>query len=311
MLVGMKPQRREFLRSLAAGAAFGLSGTAFSQSAPAESKLGATKLTETMTLILGAGNNIVAVKGDRGNLLVDCGDAAHAQDVLKLTGSVTKVFNTHWHLESTGANDAMAKAGATLASHVSTQLWMTQEIVHDWEKWEKRVFPPRSKEARPTETFYTTGKTMFGSEPVEYGLMAVAHTDGDIYVHFPQSNVLAVGDVIQAGRLPMLDFTTGGWIGGMQEAHRTVLRLANDTTKIVPATGPVMTKAQVQASLDLITKLRDQLVKLVKSGKGAQDLIDAKAVEEFQGQLAGNPDLFLFTAYRGIWAHARELGGVL
>jgi cyclase len=300
----MKPQRREFLRALAAGAtALSLPRVAFGQAGPA-----ASKLTETMTLISGAGNNIVALKGDSGSLLVDCGDAAHAQDVLKLTGSVAKVFNTHWHLESTGGNDAMAKAGAKLVSHVSTQLWMTQEIIHDWEK---KVFPPRAKAAQPTETFYTTGKTTFGVEPVEYGLMAMAHTDGDIYAHFPQSNVLAVGDVIQAGKLPMLDFTTGGWIGGMQEAHRTVLRLANDTTKIVPATGPVMTKVQVQASLDILTKLRDQLVKLVKSGKGPQDLIDAKAVQEFQGQLAGDPDQFLFTAYRGIWAHARELGGVL
>lgn len=271
----------------------------------------ASKLTDTITLISGAGNNIVAVKGDSGSLLVDCGDSAHTQDILRLTGSVARVFNTHWHLESTGGNDAMAKAGAKLVSHVNTQLWMTQEIVHDWEKWETKIFPARAKEARPTETFYTTGKTTFGAEPVEYGLMAMAHTDGDIYVHFPQSNVLAVGDVIQAGRLPVLDFTTGGWIGGMQEAHRTVLRLANDTTKIVPAIGPVMSKADVQASLDIVTKVRDQLVKLVKSGKGPQDLIDAKAVQEFQGQLAGDPDKFLFTAYRGIWAHARELGGVL
>ena len=268
----------------------------------------ASKLTDTMTLISGAGNNILAVKGDGGSLLVDCGDAAHAQDVLKLTGPVTKVFNTHWHLESTGANDALAKSGAKLVSHVSTQLWMTQEIIHDWEK---KIFPPRAKQAQPTETFYTTAKTTFGAEPVEYGLMAMAHTDGDIYVHFPQSNVLAVGDVIQAGKLPVLDFTTGGWIGGMQEAHRTVLRLANDTTKIVPATGPVMNKAQVQASLDILTKVRDQLVKLMKSGKGPQDMIDAKAVKEFEGQLAGDQDQFLFTAYRGLWAHVRELGGIV
>src|SRR5579863_5682416 len=123
------------------------------------------------------------------------------------------------------------------------------------------------------------------------------------------SNVLAVGDAIQPGRLPMLDFTTGGWIGGMQEAHRTVLRLANDTTKIVPATGPVMTKAQVQSSLDVLTKVRDQLVKLIKSGKGPQDLIDAKAANEFG--LAGDQDQFLFTAYRGLWAHVRELGGIV
>ena len=297
-------QRREFLRGLAAGAAaLSLPRVAFGQA-----NLTSTKLTDSLTLISGAGNNIVALAGNGGSLLVDCGDAAHVQDVLKVTGRVSTVINTHWHLESTGANDAMAKAGAKLVSHVNTQLWMTQEIIHDWEN---KVFPPRAKEAWPTETFYTTGKITSGAEPVEYGLMSMAHTDGDIYVHFPLSNVLAVGDAVQPGRLPMLDFPTGGWIGGMQDAHRTILRLANDTTKIVPATGPVMTKAQVQASLDILTKVREQLVKLMKQGKGAKDMIDAKAVQEFQGQLAGDPDSFIFTAYRGLWAHVRELGGIV
>jgi cyclase len=300
----MKAQRREFHSSLAAGAAaLSLPRIAFAQAS-----LAATKLTDTLTLIAGAGNNIIALAGGGGSLLVDCGDAAHAQNVLKVTGRVHTVINTHWHPESTGANDAMAKAGAKLIAHVNTQLWMTQEIIHDWEK---KIFPPRAKEALPTETFYTTGKTTSGVEPVEYGLMPMAHTDGDIYVHFPLSNVLAVGDAVQAGRLPMLDFPTGGWIGGMQEAYRTILRLANDTTKIVPATGPVMTKAEVQASLDILTKVRDQLVKLMKQGKGPKDMIEAKAVQEFQGQLAGDPDPFIFTAYRGLWAHVRELGGIV
>src|ERR1035438_9708524 len=222
----MKPQRREFLRSLAAGAAaLSLPRAAFSQSGPT-----ATKLTDTMTLITGAGNNIVAVKGnggDSGSLLVDCGDAAHAQDVLKLTGNVTKVFNTHWHLESTGANDAIAKAGAKLVSHVNTKLWMTQEIPHDWEH---KIYPPRAKEALPTETFYTTAKTTFGDEPTEYGIMPMAHTDGDIYVYFTQSNVLMTGDAVQPGRLPLLDWRCDGWIGGMQDAQRTLLKVANDST---------------------------------------------------------------------------------
>jgi glyoxylase-like metal-dependent hydrolase (beta-lactamase superfamily II) len=273
-----------------------------------QASLTTTKLTDTLTLISGAGNNIVALAGSSGSLLVDCGDAAHAQEVLRITGRVNTVINTHWHLESTGANDAMAKAGAKLVSHVNTQLWMTQEILHDWEN---KVFPARAKEAWPTETFYTTDKTTLGAEPVEYGLMPMAHTDGDIYVHFPLSNVLAVGDVVQAGRLPMLDFPTGGWIGGMQEAHRTILSLANDTTKIVPATGKVMTKADVQASLDILTKVREQLVKLLKQGKGPKDMIEMKAVKEFEGHLAGDSDQFIFTAYRGLWAHVRELGGIV
>jgi len=301
----MYPQRREFLRTLAGGAAaLILPRAGFAEASPT-----ATKLTDKLTLITGAGNNIVALTADGGSLLVDCGgDAAHAQHVLKLTGSVQTVINTHWHLESTGANDAMAKAGAKLVSHINTKLWMTQEIRHDWEN---RIFPPRARQALPTETFYTTGKIVFAGEPVEYGLMPMAHTDGDIYIHFTESNVLAAGDVVQPGKLPVLDFPTGGWIGGMQEAHRTLIRLANDTTKIVPATGWVITKADLQANLEILTKIREQLVKLMKQGMGPKDMIGAKAMKDFEGQLAGDPDEFLFTAYRGLWAHVRELGGIV
>jgi len=205
--------------------------------------------------------------------------------------------------------EAMAKAGAKIASHVNTELWMTQEIIHDWEK---KVFSPRAKEALPTDTFYTaTRKTTFAGEPIEYGLLPMAHTDGDIYVYFKQSNVLMAGDAVQPGKLPLLDWPTGGWIGGMQDAQRTLLSLANDSTKIVPASGPVMTKAELQMSLDLVTKVREHLVKLVKQGMGPQDLIAAKAMKDFEGQLAGDPEPFLYTAYRGLYAHARELGGVI
>lgn len=301
-------QRREFLRKFLRTFAASATALNFARAALAEASPTATKLTEKATLISGAGNNIVALAGEGGSLLVDCGDAARADSVLTLTGGVKTVINTHWHLESTGANETMSKAGAKLMAHVNTKLWMTQEIIHDWEK---KVFPPRAKEALPTETFYTTGKTTFGGELVEYGLMPFAHTDGDIYVHFTQSNVLVAGDVVQPGRLPLLDFPTGGWIGGMQEAHRTLLRLANDTTKIVPANGPVMTKADVQASLDILTKVREQLVKLLKQGKGPKDMIEAKALKDFEGQLAGDPEPFIFTAYRGLWAHVRELGGIV
>lgn len=299
----MHLQRRLFLQGLAGGAAaLSLARAGFAETGPAVSQL-----TGKLTLISGAGNNIVALAGEGGSLLVDCGEGSHAADVLKLAGSVKTVVNTHWHLESTGANDAMAQAGAKLVSSVDTELWMTQEIVHDWEK---KKFEPRAKEARPAETFYTTGKTTFGGEPVEYGVLPFAHTSGDIYVHFPQSNVLAAGDAVQPGRLPILDWRCNGWIGGMQDAHRTLLNLADDATRIVPGSGPVMTKAELQDNLDTITKIREQLVKLMKMGMGAQDMIDAKAMKDFS-QLSGDPDTFIYIAYRGLWAHARELGGIV
>lgn len=299
----MHLERRDFLRTFAGGAAaLGLSRAGLAQTGPAT-----TPLTDKLTLITGAGNNVVALAGETGSLLVDCGEAAHAETVQKLAGSVKTVINTHWHLESTGANDAMARVGAKLVSSVDTELWMTQEIIHDWEK---KTYPPRATEALPTETFYTTGKATFAGEPVEYGVLPFAHTSGDIYVYFPQSNVLAAGDAVQPGRLPLLDWRCNGWIGGMQDAHRTLLKLANDTTKIVPGSGPVMSKPDLQASLDTVTRIREHLVKLMKMGMGPKDMIAAKAMKDFEA-LAGDPDVFLYIAYRGLWAHARELGGIV
>ena len=299
------PGRREFLQALAGAAAFALPRTTGAQAGPS-----ATKLGEGISLITGAGNNVIALAADNGSLLVDAGDAAHAPDVLKLAGRVSTVFNTHYHLESTGGNDAMAKAGATIVAHLNTKLWMTQEIIRDLE--DGKVYPPRAKASLPTEAFRaTSGEMTIAGERIEYGLLTQAHTDGDLFVHFKNANVLAVGDAVQPGRLPALDWFCGGWIGGMQNAQKALLDRADDQTKIVAARGPVMTKADLQANHATIVRIREKLVGLLKKGQGAQDMIDAKAVDEFTDVMPGDATTFLYVAYRGLWAHARELGGIV
>ena len=307
--------RREFLQALAG--ALGTMPLALPRTTGAQTGPSApltTSLGERVTLFMGAGNNVIALAGDNGSLLVDAGDAAHApglsKDVLKLAGNVSTVFNTHYHLESTGGNDAMARAGAKIVAHMNTKLWMTQEIIRDWEGG--KVYPPRPKAALPTEAFRaTSGEMTIGGERIEYGLLPQAHTDGDLFVHFKNANVLAVGDAVQPGRLPTLDWFCGGWIGGMQNAQKALLDRADDHTKIVPAMGPVMTKADLQANHATILRIREKLVGLLKKGQGAQNMIDAKAVDEFKDVMPGDAATFLYVAYRGLWAHARELGGIV
>ena len=304
--------RRQFLQALAGAAALALPRTTGAQTGPSAPLT--TSLGERLTLITGAGNNVIALAADDRSLLVDTGDAAHApallKNVLNLAGNVSTVFNTHYHLESTGGNDAMAKAGAKIVAHMNTKLWMTQEIIRDWEGG--KVYSPRAKAALPAETFRaTSGEMMFAGERIEYGLLTQAHTDGDLFVHFKNANVLAVGDAVQPGRLPTLDWFCGGWIGGMQNAQKALLDRADDQTKIVPASGPVMTKADLQASHATIVKIREKLVGLLKKGQGAQNMIDGKAVDEFKDVMPGDAATFLYCAYRGLWAHARELGGIV
>src|SRR5262249_3102456 len=158
----------------------------------------------------------------------------YSADLLKFVSGqpganrIQALFNTHWHLEHTGSNESIGKAGAKIIAHENTKLWMGAEIIVAWQKG--RVYKPRPKHARPNETCYSTGKMMFGKEEIRYGHLGQAHTDGDIYVFFPNSNILVTGDVFSVGSYPVLDWTTGGWIGGLTDATRTLVGLTDDQT---------------------------------------------------------------------------------
>src|ERR1700751_5329573 len=120
-----------------------------------------------------------------------------------------------------------AAAGAKIVAHERTREWMATDY---WVPGEERYEKARPKAARPTETFRTTGSMKAGGEQVDYGILTLDHTSGDIYVYSPNANVLAVGDVASPLRDPSLDYYTGAWIGGRVDAMDLLLRLANDRT---------------------------------------------------------------------------------
>ena len=78
----------------------------------------------------------------------------------------------------------------------------------------------------------------FGRERIEFGPLGQAHTDGDIYVFFPDANVLVAGDVLAVGAYPIADYISGGWLGGLMTATKTLLDLTNDQTRVIPAPVP-------------------------------------------------------------------------
>jgi glyoxylase-like metal-dependent hydrolase (beta-lactamase superfamily II) len=307
-----KSNRRDFLKACA-GAAAGASVSRMGYGAAGESAITATRLTDNLTLVSGAGGNIVVLAQPDGLLLVNGTLADRTADLIKFLDNqfkgqrVSAVFNTDWHSEHTGSNEAFRKSGAKIIAHENTKLWLGADFYSDWEN---KRYKPRPAEALPTETFYTDSKMTFGSARVEYGYMMQAHTDGDIYVFFPEQNVLVAGDVVSVGQYPILDYVTGGWIGGLQNATQALLKVGNAETKIVPGSGSVQTRADLQAQTDMCNAMRDRLVRLMRQGMGPQDMISAEPSKEFDAKW-GNPELFIRQAYRGMWGHVRELGNII
>jgi glyoxylase-like metal-dependent hydrolase (beta-lactamase superfamily II) len=304
--------RRSFLTRVVPGAAaaafVGVHGAR--GAARERTELTVSDLAERLFVISGGGGNVTVFNSGEGVLLVDGGSPDRSADVLKLvkkrTGSskIHTLFNTHWHWDQTGSNAALGKAGTRIISHENTRLWLTTDVDS---KWEHRTYPALPRVAQPNKTFYTAEKLSFGGETIEYAYLSQAHTDGDIYVFFENANVLVAGDVVSVGAYPISDYCTNGWIGGMANATKTLVGLCNESTRVVPGTGPVQTRADVAAENEMLTAMKLKLSKLLAQGMSAQDMIDAAPTREYDAKW-GDPKLFIANAWPGLVWRARELG---
>jgi cyclase len=255
---------------------------------------------DKLVVLDAGGANVIAFSVPDGIVLVDSGAP---KSRLAIDSKVKALFNTHYHIDQTANNEIFAAQGAKIVAHERTKEWMSSDY---WVPAEERYEKARPKAARPTETFLTTGSLKAGSEQIEYGYLPLAHTSGDIYVFFRSSNVLAVGDVASPLRDPALDYFTGAWIGGRVDAMDILLKLSNDETRIVPAYGPVMTKAEFKAERDMMEEVRARLFKTVREGDGPKDMLEAGVLKGLP-RTWKDPNKFLYDAAKGLWAHHDKL----
>jgi cyclase len=260
-----------------------------------------TRLTDALSII-NAGTNVLAFSAGDGTILVDSG-APQAAAALRaaLTTPVRLVFNTHYHLENTGSNEAFA--GAKIIAHQHTRQWMSTDY---WVPAEDRFEKARPRAAWPTETFLTTGAIKAGAEQIDFGHLPLAHSDGDIYVFFRTSNVVAVGDVASPVRDPALDWFTGAWIGGRLDAMDLILKLSNEQTRIVPALGPVMSRAEFKTERDMMEEVRDRVWKRTLKGESPKEMLEAGVLNGLS-RTWKDPFKFLYDAGKGMFAHHNKL----
>jgi glyoxylase-like metal-dependent hydrolase (beta-lactamase superfamily II) len=304
--------RRHFIASLSGAAMAGaaLSGTTLGRGAawaatpPAAGKLEAERLSERLLLVRGAGANVLVARDDGGLLFIDGGLKAHGKSLLALAQReldarpAHTLINTHWHPEHTGLNELLGRQRARILAHANTRLWLSTTV-----RYEPDGPPlgPMAVEGRPGTTTYTTGELRAGEETFRYGHLSQAHTDGDLYVKLMKANVLVTGGVVAGNGWPTADWVTGGWINGTVTGYRTLLGLCDDRTRVVTANGAKLyTRADLQAELDILAKLADQLGKMMRAGYGPSDMLAANPAKDYVDRM-GDATLFLTESFKSMW----------
>lgn len=298
-------ERRRFLLGLAAGVAMSQAPLASAWAASRRGSLVSTPLPGGLFLVSGAGGNVVVGRDTEGALMVDGGTADRARDlqkrVLQETGAkrIHTLINTHWHPEQTGSNVLLGKAGARIIAHENTRLWLTASnpLVG-----QAGTYGPLAAAARPNATTYANGSLALGTERVDYGYLLQAHTDGDLYVHFRQANVLVAGDVVCNDGWPVIDWRTGGWIGGMVDGLSKLIALSDASTRIVPGRGPVLSRADLEVQRTQYATIFERLEALMRQGKGPEEALAAQPTKEFDAA-RGDPSQFVTLAFQSMWGH--------
>ncbi|HUG73316.1 MAG TPA: MBL fold metallo-hydrolase [Steroidobacteraceae bacterium] len=298
--------RREFVGSVSAAAL--CQGAGLSALAPvgraAEAGLTAEPLAEGLVWIRGAGANLLALKDPQGLVFIDGGLKTHADAVLKLAetrlgrGTAHSLINTHWHAEHTGLNEQLGKAGATIIAHEHTRLWLSTTVRYQPDGPPIRPLP---KIAQPNKTSWTGGDLAAGSETLQYAPMSQAHTDGDLYVKLARANVLVTGGVVFGNGWPTPDWVTGGAITGTVNGYRSLIAQCDDATRVVTAYGErLYTKSDLQAELDIISRISGELSRMMRAGFGPADMLAAAPAKDHVARL-GDPTVFLVESFKSLW----------
>jgi len=293
----MPTDRRYFLQlgAAAVGSAW-LSDTVFAQTRISTTDLGGA------TLFQGAGGNVIAIAGPDGALMIDGGLAANADALLAAVKTATRttrintLINTHWHPEQTGANESVGRAGGVIFAHEKTKAYLSNAVYSVTFKGRRPALP---QAARPTKTIRGDGSMEFAGQKVDYGYMPAAHTDSDIYVHVPSLNLLVAGGVVSAEEWPLLDWRNGAWLGGRVRALEHLADLVKPDTRVVPATGRLMTGAEIGRHRDMYQKLFTTMIGYLNMGLGPEDAVARNPLKEYQTEF-GDPAAFTYGALRSM-----------
>jgi len=287
--------RRSFLQALGGFALVG----AQPQVAP---KITSTDLGNGLWLFQGSGCNVVAMGSPDGVLIIDGGLAANSSSLVKVvkerTGSsrINTLINTHWHPEQVGSNEAAGQDGAVIIAHEKTAMYLGNTVT-------SVIFPgrfgPLPKVAQPNKTTRTGGSLKFAGTQIDYGYLPAAHTDGDLYVHFPEMNLLIGGGVVSGEEWPLLDYHNGAWLGGRVRAYERLAALVHPDTRVVPANGRLITGKDIERQSDIYEELFRTMIGYMNMGYGPEDAAEHNVLKPYQSEY-GDASAFLYGAYRSM-----------
>ena len=223
----------------------------------------------------GFSSNMALMVGAERVLLIDDGMAPITADlmdtIVELAGRRADfVVNTHVHGDHVGSNALLAEDGTIVFAHDNIR----KRLVED----------PSSAggdAGLPIVTFNDAVTFHVNGQEAYVFHVATAHTDGDAVIHFRDANVIVAGDLHFNYMFPFIDLDSGGTVGGFIAGQQRIVDMADDETVIIPGHGPLASKDDLQASVDMLTDANARVKNLVEKGLSEEEVLAENPLADY------------------------------
>ena len=240
-------------------------------------QINTTQVRGSIYMLEGSGGNIGVSIGDDGTLIVDDQFAPLTGKITAAIAALTEhpvqfVVNSHWHYDHSDGNENFGRAGAIIVAHDNSRTrMMSDQIV----SLSNRLQESYSEEGLPKITFYRSMRLHYNDNLIDVVHVGPAHTDGDSFVYFRDSNVIHTGDVFVRYGLPFIDNPNGGSINGMIDYVWTIAGLIDDDTIIIPGHGQLSNRDDILDYRAMLVTIRDRIQTLMDQGRSADQIVAA------------------------------------
>jgi cyclase len=217
-------------------------------------------------------NNILALSGSEGYLLVDHPEAVAGPIVQKALDELGKrpvrfLVNTHWHYDHVGGNEIYGPDAIIVAHENVRTRMMTKQTPF----WSPTPIGPYPERAWPRITFRDSLTIHFDGDDIEMDHYATGHTDTDSVVYFAKANAVDVGDIYNARGE---EFAGGEDMEGIAKSLAAVLGRINDDTIIVTGHSQPSNRRDLTLYVKLLNATIEQVRQEISAGKSEKEIVD-------------------------------------
>ncbi|MGB5821256.1 MAG: MBL fold metallo-hydrolase [Saonia sp.] len=264
-------------------------------------------LSNDVYMLTGRGGNIGIYTGQHNVFMIDDQFDHLSEKIKNAISTITDkpisfLFNTHMHGDHSGGNANFNTKKTTLVAHENARKRIRTRQKQNLD--EKKISLDHYRRMLPEVTFSDDITFYDGDETIMAFHVHHAHTDGDAIIYFMKNNVLHMGDTYFSGRYPYIDLKSGGSVQGYIDAHKKVLMIIDNETKIIPGHGRPSNKKELETYVKMLEDIKTKVLVEIDAGKSLEEIKANNRITSVYDATHGNgyikPEVMRETFYKSL-----------